>query len=113
MASPAELDISTTRGDTVTIVVTMTTNGTTPINITGRTYSSMVRANYDDVTPAATFTCTITNAANGVLTLTLSATQTAVLQANNYVWDLQEDASGVVTTVISGAFIVLPDVTRS
>lgn len=112
MATPAELDLVTTRGDTVTVNVTMTTDGTTPINITGRTYASMVRRNYGDPSPVATFTCTITNAAAGQVQLVLSATSSAVLDAYNYYWDLQENASGVVTTVLAGAFTVLPDVTR-
>lgn len=112
MATPAEQDLVTTRGDTVTVTVTMTTNGTTPINITGRTYASQVRANYDDPTAAATFVCTVTNGAAGQISLVLSAAQTALLQPYNYYWDLQENASGVITTVLAGAFVVLPDVTR-
>jgi hypothetical protein len=113
MAVPAEQDLVVTRGDTLTVGVTMTTNGTTPINITGRTYTSMVRQNYDDPSPAATFTCTIISGAAGTLQLVMSAASTAVLRAGNYYWDLQENASGIITTVLSGAFVVLPDVTRT
>lgn len=112
MATPAEQDLVTTRGDNVTVTVTMTTDGTTPINITGRTYAAMVRADYEDSTPAATFTCAITNGANGVLSLTLSSANTLSLNPYNYFWDLQETASSVVSTIIAGAFVVLPDVTR-
>lgn len=113
MATPAEQDLVVTRGDTLTVNVTMTTNGTTPIDITGRTYTSMVRANYEDPTAAATFTCSITNAAGGVVQLVMSPTSTAALEPFNYYWDLQENASGVISTVLAGAFVVLPDVTRS
>lgn len=113
MATPAELDLVTTRGDTVTVNVTMTTNGTTPINITGRTYASMVRRNYEDPTAAASFTCTITNGVAGQLQLVMSDTASAGLDPYNYYWDLQETVSGIVTTVLAGAFTVLPDVTRS
>lgn len=113
MATPAEQDLVVVRGDTLTIGVTMTTNGTTPINITGRTYTSMVRQNYDDPSPAATFTCTIVSGAAGTLQLVMSAASTAVLEPQNYYWDLQENASGIITTVLAGAFVVLPDVTRA
>lgn len=113
MATPAEQDLVVTRGDTLTVNVTMTTDGTTPINITGRTYASMVRANYEDSTAAASFTCTITDGANGELQLVMSAASTAILEPFNYYWDLQETASGIVSTVLAGAFVVLPDVTRS
>lgn len=109
---PGELNIVTTRGDTCTLTITITSDGTTPINITGRTYTSMVRRYYEDVSPSATFTCTVTNGANGVLTISLTPTQTAALSTQNYFWDLQENASGVITTILSGAFVVLPDATR-
>ena len=72
----------------------------------------MVREDYDATSPSATFTCTVTSGVNGVLTLSLSSTDTALMDPNNYVWDLQENASGVITTVLGGQFIVLPDVTR-
>jgi len=113
MATPAEQDLVVTRGDTLTVGVTMTTNGSTPINITGRVYTSMVRQNYDDPTPAAIFTCTIISGAAGTLQLVMSAASTAVLEPQNYYWDLQENASGIITTILSGAFVVLPDVTRT
>jgi hypothetical protein len=113
MAVPAEQDLVVTRGDTLTVGVTMTTNGTTPINITNRVYTSMVRQNYDDPTPAATFTCTIISGAAGTLQLVMSAASTAVLEPQNYYWDLQENASGIITTILSGSFVVLPDVTRT
>lgn len=111
-STPAEQDIVIVRGDTVTVTVTMTTNGTTPIDITGRTYTSMVRQAYDSPSAAATFTCTVTSAVNGVVTLTLDSVSTALLDPYNYVWDLQENASGTITTVLGGQFVVLPDVTR-
>ena len=113
MATPAEQDLVVTRGDTMTVNVTMTTNGTTPINIAGRVYTSMVRANYDDPTAAASFVCTIVSGAAGTLQLVMSAASTALLEPYNYYWDLQENASGIITTVLAGAFVVLPDVTRS
>lgn len=109
-ATPAEQDLVVTKGDTCSVIVTNTTNGVTPINISGRTYQAMVRENYNDPSPAATFTCTVTNAAAGEVTLSLTASQTNI-DAGNYFWDLQENASGVITTIIAGAFVVLPDAT--
>ena len=112
VAVPGELNIVGTRGDTFTLTITITTNGTTPVDITGRTYTSQVRRYWDDPAVAATFTCTVTNGPNGVLVITLSAAQTAALEDGTYYWDLQENASGIITTVMSGAFVVLPDATR-
>jgi hypothetical protein len=115
MATPAEQDLVITKGDTVSVVVTMTSDGTTPINITGRTYSAKVRQTYRSPSASAEFVCTVTDGAAGEITMTMSAATTETLNNYNnqqtYVWDLQENASGVITTVLSGNFIVLPDVT--
>ncbi len=114
MATPAEQDLVVVRGDTLTITVTVyQSDGTTPVNITGRTYTSMVRQNYDDPSPAATFTCTVTDGAAGELSMVMSAASTAVLEPQNYYWDLQENASSIITTILAGSFVVLPDVTRT
>lgn len=110
--TPAEQNIAIVRGDTVTVVVTITSNGTTPINISGRTYTSMVRMDYDSTSPSATFTCVVTNGPAGEVTLTMASSTTAALIPYNYVWDLQENASGVISTLLAGQFVILPDVTR-
>ena len=112
MGAPAEQNIIITRGDTVAIVVIMTTNGVTPINITGRTYQSQVRTQAASPNILLTMTCAITNAAAGEVTCSLTATQTAAVEPGEYVWDLQENASGTISTPLSGAFVILSDVTR-
>lgn len=112
MAVPAETNIVITRGDTTTLSITITSNGTTPIDITGRTYRAQVRSNTEDTSYELAFTCTLTTPASGVLTCVLSAAQTATLEPGNHTWDLEENASGVVSTILSGTFTVLADVTR-
>ena len=112
MAAPADQDLTIVRGDTETLVVTMTTDGSTPINITGRTYRAQIRQSQDSTTIKASFTCTVTDAANGVVTCVLAATDSATLPVGLGFWDLEENASGVITTVMSGTVTVLADVTR-
>lgn len=112
MAVPATQNLTITRGDTETINVTITTDGTTPVNITGRTYASQIRSNADSTTIAATLTCTIISAVNGQMKAVLSATDSAALTPGYYQWDLQENASGVISTILSGTVTVLADVTR-
>lgn len=112
MAVPADQDLTITRGDTETIVVTITSDGTTPINITGRTYRAQIRSSQDATTVKASFTCTVTDAANGQVTATLSATNSATLASGIYYWDLEENASGVISTILAGNVTVLADVTR-
>lgn len=112
MAVPADQDLEITRGDTETIVVTVTSDGSTPINITGRTYTAQIRSIPDSSTVKASFTCAVTNGSGGVVTCTLAAADSALLSAGNYFWDLQENASGVISTLLSGTVTVLADVTR-
>ena len=112
MAQPADQDLTITRGDTETLVVTITTDGVTPINITGRTYKAQIRTQQDATNIRASFTCTITSAANGQVTCVLSATDSATLSSGLYFWDLEENASGVVSTILAGNVTVLTDVNR-
>lgn len=112
MAQPADQDLTITRGDTETLVVTITSDGTTPINITGRTYRAQIRASQDSTTIKASFTCTVSNGAAGQVTCTLSATDSATLPVGIAYWDLEENASGVVSTILSGNVTVIADVTR-
>lgn len=113
MAQPADQDLIITRGDTETLVVTITSDDSgTPINITGRTYRAQIRSSQDSTTVKASFTCTVTNGAAGQVTCVLSATDSATLPVGIAFWDLEETASGVVTTILSGNVTVTADVTR-
>lgn len=112
MAQPGTQNLTFVRGDTETVQVTMTSDGTTPVNISGRTYASQLRTSPDITAIAATATCTITDAANGVMQVVYTATSTAALDPGYYYWDLQETNGTTVTTVLSGTVTVLADVTR-
>jgi len=112
MAQPADQDLIITRGDTETLVVTITTDGSTAVNITGRTYRAQIRSQQDSTTIKASFTCTVTSGAAGEVTCILSATSSATLSAGLYFWDLEENASNVISTILAGNITVLADVTR-
>jgi hypothetical protein len=112
MAQPADQDLTLTRGDTETLVVTITTDGSTAVDITGRTYRAQIRSQQDSTTIKASFTCVVTSGASGQVTCTLSATSSSALSAGLYFWDLEENASGVISTILSGNVTVLADVTR-
>ena len=112
MAAPAKQDLTITRGDTETVKVTITTDGETAVNITGRTYSSQLRTSQDVTAIAGSFVCVVTDGANGQVTCTLSAASSEDLKPGYYYWDFQENASGVISTILSGQVTVLADVTR-
>lgn len=113
MAKPATRDIDVTRGDTETIVVTCTSDDAgTPINITGRTYRAQIRSSATSDIIKATFTCTVTNGAAGQVTCVLPVSESTLLAPGLYEWDLEENASGTVTTLLYGKVTVTADVTR-
>jgi hypothetical protein len=108
-------NIQIIRGDDYSHVVTMNTrsgNTLTPVNITGRTYTAQLRKALSQTVPDATFTCAVTNGAAGQVTITMSHTITAALDPGCYFWDLQQNAGGVLNTILSGKADVVTDATR-
>lgn len=84
-----------------------------PINLSGYIVRSQMRRSYYSANASATFTCTITDAANGELTLSLTDGQTSNIKAGRYLFDLETvDTSNVVTRVLEGIITVTPGVTR-
>ena len=112
MAVPAKQNLSITRGDTETIVVTMKTSAGVAVNITGRTYRAHIRTTKDAATTSGTFVCTVTNASAGEVTCVMSAGSTAALPVGTSYWDFEENNAGVVATILSGTVNVLADVSR-
>jgi len=111
MPKPASRNIVVYRGDSYTHAVVLTTDGTTAVNITGRTYAAQVRTTTESSDVVATFT-TANGGSNGTVTLTLAAATTAALTPGSYVWDLQETNGANPTTLLAGACSVQGDVTR-
>lgn len=112
MASPAELPITIRTGDTEQITVTVKDSNGSPVDITGRTYASQIRATAASTAVLATFSCSVTNGTGGVFVCTLGTAVTGALSAGQAVYDVQENASGVVTTLLAGPVYVVQDVTR-
>lgn len=104
-------NISLTKGDDYSHVVTIT-NDAGVINITGRTYAAQVRKVAAQPVADADFTCVVTNGPGGQVTLYLGDMLTDTLQQGDYHWDLEENASGVITTLLAGRLKVVEDVTR-
>jgi hypothetical protein len=112
MAVPATQNLTITRGDTEVIVINITSDGSAPIDVTGRTYRSQIRRTKDSGTVEAQLNCVITNAANGQVQATLSAGDSATLPVGPSFWDFEETNGSVVTTILAGTVTVLADVTR-
>ena len=92
----------------------MTVNGSdgSPTNLTSYTAAAQLRKSYYSTT-ANNFTVTVSNAANGELTMAMSAANTANLTPGRYVYDLLiTSPTSIKTRVVEGIVTLLPSVTR-
>lgn len=119
MALPAVCSspIAAYRGDTLTIPVKVWSDAamTQPVDLTafGTVFTSQART--DRLAPIAiAFTVDASLASTGVLTLKLTAAQTAALNGSKYFFDVQaanSDAS-VVTTIVTGSLVLSGEYTH-
>jgi hypothetical protein len=108
----ATRDISIYQGDTYAHELRIKDSANANVNITSRTYTGQIRKKRNSDTITATFTSTLTNAANGVVVMSLTSSNTANISAGSYVYDFQETNGATVTTLITGVCTVTGDVTR-
>lgn len=81
-------------------------------DLTGFTPSGQIRKNYATNTIAANLTTTVTNAANGQISIGLTPAQTANLKAGRYVYDVEIISGGSIFRASEGIVVVYPSVTR-
>ena len=112
MAGFAELYID--QGASFTNVINLTDDITNAsINTSGYTITSQLRRSYYSANASANITCAITNPANGEITMTLTAGETANIKAGRYVFDVKViDNFGATSRVLEGIFTVLPQVSK-
>jgi len=117
MSAVASHDLTIPAGATYSQVINWKT-GSTPtfVNTTGFTARMQLRTSYSAASASLELTTSngrisLTNA--GVITLSLTATETAALAAGRYVYDLELVSSGgLVTRLLEGVVTVSPEVTR-
>jgi hypothetical protein len=104
-------NISFYKGEDVTLTVTMSPATT----ITGWTLQFTLRKQFGDATALVTKTIgsgiTVTDATNGVFTVSLASADTSGLDLRAYVYDIQRTDSGNRTVLTIGNVTLLPEVT--
>ena len=111
-----QYDITCDQGATFSRVITWKNSNGTPIDLTNYTARMQVRSNY----PSNTVILSLTTENSGIalggvlgtITLAATATATAAIAANEYVYDLELITGSNVTRVVEGSFTVTPEVTR-
>ena len=84
------------------------------INLSNHTASAQLRPTPTSNTLTATFTCQVTNASQGKLTMSLGYALTANVSPGKYYYDLElhNTTANSITRVIEGVARVTPNVTR-
>lgn len=121
MAEVGRYDFEIRQGGTFTRTITWTDNSTpgVPIDITGYTIRSQIRQTLTDtsflleMSTGVDARIAITDAVNGVFTITVSATDTAALDFGTAIYDLEMvSPGGVVTPLLEGVVTLVREVTR-
>jgi hypothetical protein len=109
MATKANLVID--QGSTFSTDLSLQDENGDPLSLNGYTSNSQIRKWYTSSNPAAIFTTSI-NVQSGVITLSLSATDTSNLVSGRYVYDVEITDNETVSRVVEGIVTVTPQVTR-
>lgn len=110
MAAYSELNIE--QYATFSTTVNVEDSNGDAINLYGYSASSQIRKSYYSST-ANNFTATVTGDANGEITLTMTAANTATINPGRYVYDLViTSPEGTKTRVVEGIVNVLAGVTQ-
>ena len=110
MAGFAELTLE--QGANFTTTVTVNGSDGSPTNLLNYTGAAQIRKSYYSTT-ANNFTVSISNAAAGELTVSMTAANTANLTAGRMLYDLLiTSPTNVKTRVVEGIATILPSVTR-
>jgi 4-hydroxybenzoate polyprenyltransferase len=107
-------DLVVEQGSTFNRTVTVQENSVAK-DLSGFIARAQIRKTYKSVAVLATIGVTITDAANGVVTLIMTAAVTAALKTGNAVWDMEIDdqnATPLVTRILEGKVRITSEVTR-
>lgn len=100
------------QGATFNRILTLKENNSV-MNLTNYTVASKMRSTHDSGTVAGTFTCTISDATGGEITMQMTNSTTAAIEEGIYVYDMEiTNSAGTVTRILEGTVTVNPEVTR-
>jgi hypothetical protein len=106
-------NIEIDQGSDFALDVTVKEDGSAK-DLTGYSARSQMRAKKSDASAAASFTCTVTDAANGILKMELSNSTSSNMTAGRYFYDLEIYTSGdaIVKRILEGEVNIDREVTR-
>ena len=109
--SAGTYNIKIDQGSDFSLQLTVQEDGSAK-NLAGFSARAQMRPTIDSSTLTATFTCTVTDATNGVLTMTLANTLTDDIDVGQYFYDLELFTGSTSQRLIQGTATVSGEVTR-
>lgn len=109
MAAYSELNIE--QYSTFNTIINVGDASGESVNLYGYTAAAQMRKSYYS-TSANALTATITGNANGEITLSMTASNTALLSPGRYMYDLVITTGNTKTRIVEGIVNVLPGVTQ-
>jgi|688.fasta_scaffold569328_2 hypothetical protein len=110
MAAYAELVLD--QGTTFNTIITVTDDTTNlPVNVTNYIVSANIKKSYYSANNTSSFQTTINDAANGNISISMTASESALIKSGRYLYDVKITSPGnVVTRVIEGIITITPRV---
>lgn len=107
-------DLFLNQNETFTTSLTLDDVNGIAYNLTGFTVKSQAKKSYYSDTIALDFNASISDANNGVITLSANAATTSNVSAGKLVYDviMTQSETGTVTRVLEGQIFVSPAVTK-
>ena len=109
MASTKNLVID--KGTTFTEYINYLDNNKNPISLQSYTIAGQMRRSFY-TSNAITFSASIIDAANGNVSISLTASETANLKDGRYVYDVEATSNTTVKRIVEGLVTVYPGVTN-
>lgn len=106
------LDLTIEQGTTFERTITIKDASDVAVDISTDSFAGQIRKRPQSGTVEASFTFTVTDGANGEVTATISATDTAAMDTGDFVYDIEWTSGSKVTRLLEGTASVTAEVTR-
>lgn len=110
MAAYAELVLD--QGTTFNTIITVTDDTTNlPVNVTNYIISANIKKSYYSANNTSSFQTIINDAANGNISISMTSSNSALIKAGRYLYDVKiTDPNNVATRVVEGILTITPRV---
>lgn len=114
MTTAPYTEIYIDQGTTFNKVITLRDSNTNAIlNVSGYSVSGQLRKSFYSANASGNLTCTITDATNGEITISMSSSNTSNIKSGKYLFDIKAvDANNTTSRILEGIVIVTPQITR-